>query len=77
MQKIVADRFRPDGKKDLYGVEQARFSMADCAAAPALFYANLAGGSVQGTSGGLACTRSFLRLGKRLRAGKCYRRIHS
>jgi glutathione S-transferase len=66
MQKIVADRFRPDGKKDSYGVEQAqsqlktalgilerklprktwavgdRFTMADCAAGPALFYANLA-----------------------------------
>jgi glutathione S-transferase len=66
MQKIVVDRFRPDGKHDSYGVEQAqnqlktaleiierklpaktwamgdRFSMADCAAAPALFYANLA-----------------------------------
>jgi glutathione S-transferase len=66
MQKIVADRFRPEGKHDPYGVEQARnqlktalgilerklasktwamgnrFTMADCAAAPALFYANLA-----------------------------------
>jgi glutathione S-transferase len=65
MQKIVADRMRPAGKKDPYGVEQARqqlqtavgltdksmtpgqwamgddFTMADCAAAPALFYANL------------------------------------
>jgi glutathione S-transferase len=65
MQKIVVDRFRPDGKHDSYGVEQAqnqlktaleiierklpaktwamgdRFTMADCAAAPALFYANL------------------------------------
>jgi glutathione S-transferase len=65
MQKIVVDRFRPDGSNDPYGVEQARnqlktalgiierklpaetwatgdgFSMADCAAAPALFYANL------------------------------------
>jgi len=66
MQKIVADRFRPDGKRDPHGVEQAksqlqtalgilerklasktwamgdRFTVADCAAAPALFYANLA-----------------------------------
>ncbi|HMK41869.1 MAG TPA: glutathione S-transferase family protein, partial [Methyloceanibacter sp.] len=66
MQKIVADSFRPEGKHDPYGVEQARnqlktalgilerklasktwamgnrFTMADCAAAPALFYANLA-----------------------------------
>lgn len=65
MQKIVADRMRPDGKKDPYGVEEARtllatslgmidqdmarnrwamgddFTMADCAAAPALFYADM------------------------------------
>jgi glutathione S-transferase len=65
MQKIVADRLRPAGKTDPYGVDQAReqlrtaygliehemrartwamgdaFSMADCAAAPALYYANL------------------------------------
>ena len=64
MQKIVADRIRPPGKNDPYGVEQARsqlqiaydiiesdmaaktwatgeaFSLADCAASPALFYAN-------------------------------------
>ena len=64
MQKIVADRLRPEGRKDAFGVEQARarlrtaygmieqdmatrqwamgddFTMADCAAAPALFYAN-------------------------------------
>ena len=65
MQKVVADRLRPDGQHDPYGVDQARsalqtaygvieqdmatktwamgeaFTMADCAAAPALFYANL------------------------------------
>ena len=65
MQKIVGDRLRPAGKKDPYGLDQARdqlrtaydlidramrartwamgdaFSMADCAAAPALYYANL------------------------------------
>jgi glutathione S-transferase len=65
MQKIVADRLRPEGKKDPYGVEEARaliktslgmidkdmagnrwamgdeFTMADCAAAPALFYADM------------------------------------
>ena len=65
MQKIVGDRLRPAGKRDPYGVDQARdqlrvayglidhemrgrtwamgdaFSMADCAAAPALYYANL------------------------------------
>ena len=64
MQKIVADRLRPEGKTDAYGVELAKaqlyraygvmeremdsktwaigddFTLADCAAAPALFYAN-------------------------------------
>jgi glutathione S-transferase len=64
MQKVVGDRIRPDGKRDPFGVEQAKatlrtsygvceqalagkawamgdsFSMADCAAAPALFYAD-------------------------------------
>jgi glutathione S-transferase len=64
MQKIVGDRLRPEGKKDPYGVEEARarlrtsygmieeematrrwamgeeFSLADCAAAPSLFFAN-------------------------------------
>ncbi|TGP25024.1 MULTISPECIES: glutathione S-transferase family protein [unclassified Mesorhizobium] len=64
MQKIVADRLRPQGKTDPFGVEEARaqlrnsyaiiekemqgkiwavgetFTMADCAASPALFYAN-------------------------------------
>jgi len=63
MQKIVLDRLRPDGAKDLYGGQAARaqlensyamiekdmagkrwavgeaFSLADCAAMPALFYA--------------------------------------
>ena len=66
MQKIVTDRFRPEGKHDPFGVEQAKgqlgtalailetkltsnawimgdtFTMADCAAAPPLFYAYLA-----------------------------------
>ncbi len=65
LQKVVADRFRPEGKSDAYGVEQAKgqfrtaldiledkltgktwaagdsFTVADCSAAPALFYANL------------------------------------
>ena len=65
MGKIVADRFRPPGKNDLFGVEQARdqlkasyaiadremadktwavgdaFTLADCAAAPALWYADM------------------------------------
>jgi glutathione S-transferase len=64
MQKIVGDRIRPAGQKDMFGVEQAKaqlktaldmtdqemanrtwamgdaFTMADCAAAPALFYAD-------------------------------------
>lgn len=64
MQKVVADKLRPEGKRDPLGVEEAdaklalayeivngwvsaspwaageTFSMADCAAAPALFYAN-------------------------------------
>ena len=64
MQAIVADRIRPAGVKDPYGVAQAEaalksayghlereltkrpfaashtFSMADCAAGPALYYAN-------------------------------------
>jgi glutathione S-transferase len=63
MQKIVADRLRPETSLDPFGVEEARssldlaytmietqlssrmwacgndFTMADCAAAPALFYA--------------------------------------
>jgi glutathione S-transferase len=62
MQKIVGDKLRPDGKRDPWGVEQARaqmetasaladdqlregpwamgddFTLADCAAFPALFY---------------------------------------
>ena len=65
MQKIMGDRLRADGKKDSFGVEEARaqlrtsyamierqmtagpwamgddFSLADCAAAPALFYGNM------------------------------------
>ncbi len=64
MQKIVIDKIRPEGKRDPFGVEQARatletayamieadmakktwatgdaFTMADCAASPALHYAN-------------------------------------
>ena len=62
MQKVPADRLRPEGKRDPLGVDEARamyrtaldmleselagkrwvmgedFTMADCAAAPALFY---------------------------------------
>jgi len=64
MQKIVGDRLRPEGRKDPFGVAEARtllatalgvveahvserrwmagaeFTLADCAAAPALFYAD-------------------------------------
>ncbi len=63
MQKIVADRLRPEADRDPFGVAEARraldaayawldgtigdgwaaggtFSLADCAAAPALFYAD-------------------------------------
>ena len=64
VQKIVADRIRPEGQKDPSGVDRTRqeleialalvdrdmgaggwatgltFTMADCAAAPALYYAN-------------------------------------
>ena len=65
MQRIVADRIRPEGRGDPFGVEEARaglrtayalaetrlagrtwaagegFTIADCAAAPALFYASI------------------------------------
>jgi glutathione S-transferase len=65
MQKAMLDRFRPEGRNDPHGVEEAKallakayamaeaelgdggwmtgeaFTIADCAAAPALFYANL------------------------------------
>jgi len=65
MQKVMADRRRPDGSKDPHGVEEARaqlrtsyaiieqqmaagtwamgedFSLADCAAAPSLFFGNM------------------------------------
>jgi glutathione S-transferase len=66
MQKAVADNFRPEDRRDPYGVEESRtqlarvyamieelladgrewaagasFSLADCAAAPALFYAGM------------------------------------
>lgn len=66
LTKIVVDNFRPEGRHDPEGVDQAKaliasayaiverelgqggwmageeFSLADCAAAPALFYANIA-----------------------------------
>jgi len=64
MQKLVGDKIRPEGKKDPFGVEEAkkmlettlamvdrdlaaktwamgdRFTLADCAAGPPLFYIN-------------------------------------
>ena len=63
MQKIVLDHLRPEGRRDAFGVDEARamldrayvwldqrmagrewavegFGLADCAAAPALFYAD-------------------------------------
>jgi glutathione S-transferase len=64
MQRIVADRLRPEDKRDAFGVEESRaalakaldlvdrevagkawtcgdaFTLADCAALPALFYAD-------------------------------------
>lgn len=64
MQKFAGDNLRPQGKKDPYGLEEAKadfvkalglvdaemagrtwaagetFTMADCAAAPAIFYGN-------------------------------------
>jgi glutathione S-transferase len=66
MQKVMTDRLRPEGKRDPFGVDQAKqqietsyrmidqemasrtwvmgedFTMADCAALPALFYGNMA-----------------------------------
>jgi glutathione S-transferase len=66
MSKIVADRLRPEDRRDSYGVDEARaaldtaygwldgvmtgrtwaagenFTLADCAAAPSLFYADWA-----------------------------------
>ena len=65
MQKVTGDKLRPDGKKDPYGVDEAKtqietslrmleelltkrtwiagdaFTMADCAAAPPLFYIDM------------------------------------
>ncbi len=73
MQKFSGDHFRPEGKKDPYGLEQARaefvkalgmldaemahktwamgdtFTMADCAAAPAIFYGDRFFGPFRGT----------------------------
>lgn len=91
MQKIVADRIRPEEVRDPYGVMEARtmldrayawldrtlagrewatgatFSLADCAAAPSLFYADWAHpisdtfARVQGYRGRLLARASFAR----------------
>jgi len=85
MSRIVADRLRPEGQHDPFGVAEARrelatayrvaegwlaertwavgdtFTMADCAAAPALFYANL----VQPFADFPAVAAYFARLEKR------------
>lgn len=73
MQKFAADRLRPQGKQDPYGLEESRalfvkalglieaemsdrtwamgeaFTLADCAAAPALYYGNRFFGPFRGT----------------------------
>jgi glutathione S-transferase len=80
MQRIVADRIRPPGSKDPFGVAEARgrlakayqvveakagrwtwfsghaFGLADCAAAPALYYAD----RVQPLGADLPATRAYL-----------------
>ena len=80
VQKIVGDRIRPPGQRDLHGVADARaqlsaalaylerqtparawffgdsFGLADCAAAPALYYAD----RVQPFGAGLAAVRAYL-----------------
>jgi len=53
MQKIMVDRLRPADKRDFYGIIEQQmvagtwamgevFSLADCAAAPSLFYGSMA-----------------------------------
>ena len=91
LQKVVVDRFRPEGRGDLQGVEEAKavlarswailedeladgrewaagdeFTLADCGAAPALFYADMvqpfAGHSrVEAYYGRLRARPSFVR----------------
>jgi glutathione S-transferase len=92
MQRIVADRMRPQGQKDPHGVEEAKarlqtsygmidremasrtwamgdaFSLADCAAAPALFYAN----EVRPIGEGQANARAYF---DRLKARPSYARV--
>jgi glutathione S-transferase len=94
MQRIVADRLRPDDAKDPFGVEEARakltkaysvlepeaakgswfssggFGLSDCAAAPALFYAD----KVQPLGAGRAAVRAYL---DRLAARPSFARVLS
>ena len=92
MQKIVADRLRPDDARDAHGVGEARillgkayamleerigarqwaagddFTLADCAAAPALFYAD----KVEPMRGGFPALAAYL---DRLEARASFARV--
>ena len=92
MQKIVADRLRPDDARDARGVGEARillgkayamleerigarqwaagddFTLADCAAAPALFYAD----KVEPMRGGFPALAAYL---DRLEARPSFARV--
>jgi glutathione S-transferase len=92
MQKIVADRLRPDDARDAHGVGEARillgkayamleerigarqwaagddFTLADCAAAPALFYAD----KVEPMRGGFPALAAYL---NRLEARASFARV--
>ena len=92
MQKIVADRLRPDDARDARGVGEARillgkayamleerigarqwaagddFTLADCAAAPALFYAD----KVEPMRGGFPALAAYL---DRLEARASFARV--
>ena len=92
MQKIVADRLRPDDARDAYGVGEARillgkayamleerigarqwaagddFTLADCAAAPAIFYAD----KVEPMRGGFPALAAYL---DRLEARPSFARV--
>ena len=92
MQKIVADRLRPDDAGDAHGVGEARlllgkayalleerigarqwaagndFTLADCAAAPALFYAD----KVEPMRGGFPALAAYL---DRLEARPSFARV--
>ena len=92
MQKIVADRLRPDDARDAHGVGEGRillgkayamleerigarqwaagddFTLADCAAAPALFYAD----KVEPMRGGFPALAAYL---DRLEARPSFARV--